>query len=187
MTDVTQGVKSVLEAMLKSGDLEGQALYAHIYNDPMIEKARGAAQAHNPEGFFYALGYPLQKLVDAVVTSEFPSNQNAQFLMANSRFIENHLDNIFSRFEGSPCSHDKTKTVIRAVMRFFTTQKPIEFDYTQEYTFHLPRKVLKDHDSIISFITGLHYLHYGNPDRYLVAMQNLLAQVAAAKAAEKTE
>lgn len=181
MTDDTKGIKSVLEAILRSGDLEGQALYAQIYDEPMIKEARAAAEAHNPEGFFFSLCYPLEKIVDAVVSAEFPHNQNAQFLMANTRFIENHLDKIFSRFEGSACSHDKTRTVIKAVLRFFITQKPIEFDYAQEYTFHLPKKVLKDHDSIISFITGLHYLHYGNPDRYLVAMKELIAQAAVSK------
>lgn len=187
MTDVTLGIKSVLEAMLQSSDREGQALYAQIYDEPMIQKAREAAQNQDSDGFFFALGYPLQKMVDAVIAGEFPSNQNAQFLMANSRFIECHLDRIFTRFEGSACSHDKTRAVMKAAMRFFTSAKPIEFDYTQEFTYHLPKKVLKDHDSIINFITSLNYLLYGNPDRYLVAMQNILAQMAAARAAEESE
>lgn len=186
MTDDNKGIKSVLEAMLLGSAKEGQALYAEIYDVPMIEKARKAAQAHNPDGFYFALGYPLQKIIDAVVESEFPHNDKAQFLMANSHFIESHLDKIFSRFEGSACSHDKTRTVIKHVLRFFTTKKPIEFDYNQEYTFHLPKKVLKDHDSIIAFITGLHHLYYGNSDHYLVALQGIIAQAAASKSAEKT-
>lgn len=187
MTDDNKAIKSVLEAMLLGSAREGQMLYAEIYDVPMIQKARAAAQAHNPDGFYFALGYPLQKIIDAVVESEFPRNENAQFLMANSHFIENHLDRIFTRFEGSACSHDKTRTVIKHLMRFFTTEKPIEFDYTQEYTFHLPKKVLKDHDSITAFVTSLHHLYYGNPDRYLVAMQSIIAQAAASKKAENTD
>lgn len=187
MTEKTQGIKAVLEALLKGGELEGQALYAQVYDEGIVQKAREAAQEGNPEGFFFAMVYPLQKLVNAVAEGEFPRNQNAQFLMANSHFIENHLDRLFSKFEGGACSHDKTKTVMKALLSFFITEKRIEFNYEGEYTFHLPKLVLKDHDSILAFFNGLHYLHYGNPDHYLVAMQEILAQVAASKVAAKSE
>jgi len=179
MTDDTKGIKSVLEAILRSGDLEGQALYAQIYDEPMIKEARAAAEAHNPEGFFFSLCYPLEKIVDAVVSAEFPHNQNAQFLMANARYLENHLDTIFTKFEGSACSHDKTKAVLHHLMNFFMLGKRIDFDYGQQYTYHLPKKVLKDHDSIIAMFDALHYLHYGNPDRYFKTYEGLLADAAA--------
>lgn len=187
MTDKTQGIKTVLEALLKGGQAEGQLLYAQIYDEEIIQKARNAAQSGNPERFFFALGYQLQKVIDAVVEGEFPQNQNAQFLMANAHFIESHLDKIFTKFEGMACSHDKTKTVMKALLRFFTTEKRIEFNYDGEYTYHLPKKVLRDHDSIIAYFTGLHHLYYGNPDRYLVAMQGIIVQAAAHKAASVGE
>lgn len=179
MPEKNQGITSVLNAMLESVSMEGAALYAQIYDEPMIAEAREHAQNHDFDRFFLSLGYPVQQMVDAVVEGEFPHNQNAQFLMANARYLENHLDSIFTKFEGSACSHDKTKAVLHHLMNFFMLGKRIEFNYGQQYTYHLPKKVLRDHDSIIAMFDALHYLHYGNPDRYFRAYEGLLADAAA--------
>lgn len=178
MTDVTKGIKTVLEAMLSSGLSENSALVAQFQDEPAIIEARKAAEEHDIDGFFFALPYPVSNLINGVIESTFPGNSDAQFLMANSRFLENHLDRIFSRFEGGACSHDKTRTVLQALLHHFVTKEPIKFNYDQEYTYGLPKIVLKDHDSIIEFFKGLEFLHYGIPDRYLKALQEITAPKA---------
>jgi hypothetical protein len=69
---------------------------------------------------------------------------------------------------------------MRALMRFFTTGEPISFNYDQEYTFGLPKKVLKSHDSIVQYVNSLHHLYYGNSDHYLNALFSIMGEHAAA-------
>lgn len=174
MTEKAESIKSVLDAMLKNISMEGMALYAEIYHEPMIVEARKHAQNLDPGSFHFSLCNPIQQMVDAVVEGEFPHNRNAQFLMAHSQFIEGHLDSIFTKFEGSACSHDKTRAVLAHLLMFFLQGKRVEFDYEQQYTFHLPKKVLKDHDSIIAMFEALHHFYYGSPERFLSAYQCLV-------------
>lgn len=180
MSEQENAIKSVLNALFSSVAAEGKSALEQVSEVPEVINARAAAKGLSPDQFFHSLPYKLNQLVDAILEAELPGNDNAQFLMANSNFVSNHLDRIFQKFEGSACSHDKTKTVMRALMRFFTTGQPISFNYEQEYTFGLPKKVLKSHDSIVQYFNGLHHLYYGNSDHYMMAVLNIMGEHAAA-------
>jgi hypothetical protein len=180
MSEQMESVKAVLNALLGGVEADGQSALQQVSEVPAVIEARAAAKALSLDTFYFALPYRLNQMVDAILEAELPGNGNAQFLMGNSSFVSNHLDEIFTKFEGSACSHDKTRTVLRGLMRFFTTEQPISFNYEQEYTFGLPKKVLKSHDSIVEYFKGLRHLFYGNPDYYLKAMQNIIAEHARA-------
>ncbi len=72
------------------------------------------------------------------------------------------------------CCADKTRTIIKRLIDFYENGIRIEFDYTQEYTFHLPKIIFKIHEDIIEFYEGLKFLqNTGNPLKYLNAIKNL--------------
>lgn len=185
MSDQKESIKSVLSAILDGAEKEGQSLLDSVAEDPMVQAARQEAQDKNPDGFYFAIQYPINNLVDAIVKEAIPNNHKAQFLMTHSDFVGSHLDKIFGKLDGNFFAHDKTKTVIRALMRFFTEGTEITFNYEQEYTFGLPQRVLKTHESIMAFFDGLHHMYYGTPDPYLIAMQGILGDHAAAVRAEE--
>lgn len=185
MKDQKEAIKSVLSSILAGAEKEGQSLLDAVADDPMVQAARQAAQNKNPDGFYFAFSYPIKNLAEAIVKEAIPGSHKAQFLMAHSDFVSAHFDKVFSKLDGKVCAHDKTKTVIRALMRFFTEGTEIAFNYEQEYTYGLPKRVLKTHESILAFFDGLHHMYYGTPDYYFIAMQNILAEHAAAVRAEE--
>lgn len=63
---------------------------------------------------------------------------------------------------------------MRALISFHKDGKPIQFNYDQEYTYHLPKRIFTAHDMIVEFATSLHSLFYGNPERYLSALQSVI-------------
>jgi hypothetical protein len=54
------------------------------------------------------------------------------------------------------------------------TENEISWDYSAEYTYHLPKQIFTTHSEIIEFFNGIHHLYYGNPDAYIKAMANSL-------------
>lgn len=175
MTNDSLGIKSILEALTSSSASESQALYAQIQDYSMVKQACEYARAFNPDRFHFALIYPLGQVVDAVLEGEFPGKRDAQFLMANVRFLGHHLDRIFDEYDGElGCRHDKTLFIQRSLMRFFVNGDRIEIDYAQESTYFLPKRVLNDHDSIVEFFGALQSLFYGNPARYIKALQSIM-------------
>lgn len=85
----------------------------------------------------------------------------------NYKMIELNLDNLFTKYETMCCSHDKTRTVLSHYFNYLLFDKEIHFDYNQEYTFHLPKKVLKTHDEVVGYISTLNSLSLGRIDEYV--------------------
>lgn len=92
------------------------------------------------------------------------------FLKEQEEFITHHLDYLFSTYEGSACSHDKTRTIIGRLTRFFESGVEIEFNYNEEYRYHMPKIILKTHEKIINAYKALESLFYGNPTKYLALL-----------------
>lgn len=166
----TSVIAATLNGLVESASNESRDMYSQLSNDPLVQQASEAVKKGDTDGFFFTLPYLVEQLITGIVEKELPNNPDAQFLMANSHFIECHMDKLFSRFEGMACSHDKTRTVMRELMRFFNTGQKIEFNFSQQYTFHLPTKVLNTHEKAVRYFKALQFIYYGNPDLYLQEM-----------------
>ena len=104
-------------------------------------------------------------------------NEEIRFIYMNYTYITNHFDFWFEKIEGSACSHDKTKTVIRKIINFYLYNEIINFDYNQEYTYHLPKKIFKGHDSIVNFYQSIKHLYYGKPNKYMTELLNIKNEI----------
>lgn len=91
-------------------------------------------------------------------------------LFVATSFFESHLTQLFTKFEGNYCCVDKARCVLSKVARFYFDGTRINFNNNQEFTFHVPDKILKDHDEVIEYIESLHNLYYGKPDKFLTLM-----------------
>lgn len=173
MTINSEDYTAVLSGILAAADKDNASAFATISENIAAKKALLAVQNGNPEDFWFLLAYPMQNLLDGAVAS-VTKNQYAAFLFKHYDFVESHLSKLFETKEGSPCSADKSRAVICGLAQHFLSGKEIEFNYSGEYTYHLPKLILTTHAEIIAFFEALVSLHHGNPKKYLTQIQLIL-------------
>ena len=105
--------------------------------------------------------------MDTILNGLSVTCNKSGFLVNNQDFLSNHLDFLFRHYEGASYSHDKTRTILRSLDRFFKDGIEIKFNYDQEYTYHLPKRILKNHEDIMLTYHALEDLFHGDPTKYL--------------------
>ena len=173
-TEINQSdISTVLTAIFNGVEEESKASFESVASIPSVKRAVVCVRNGNCTGFYFALMYPIRKMVNGLLAKELPNSPDAQFLLKNSRFIENHFKKLIEKLEGSACCADNTRTIMKELFRFLTTGKEITFDYTQEYTYHLPVLIFNTHDEIVVFFKALRHLHYGYPDQYIETLAKI--------------
>lgn len=124
--------------------------------------------------FFHALRKCDEEVVDGVVALTLgtaPEMAQARRLLNRTtwQFTYSHIKQLFSDKEGMACSADKGRTCMTALLRHLVHGTPIAFDYSGEYTFHLPAAVLKTQERLLAFQRALLSLQMGNPKDYFAA------------------
>ncbi len=160
-------IKEVLNFMadsIEQGNID-------LYNKLIDEKCFN--EIENVEKFYLGLIYPHEQFITGLIKSEISKNNDVVFILKNSQFIEHNFRYWIEKIEGSACCADKTRTILKRLVEFYKNNTTIEFDYSAEYTFHLPKVIFKTHESIVEFYEGVKNLHYGNPTRYLNALKSL--------------
>jgi hypothetical protein len=113
----------------------------------------------------------LDDIVSAVLLSKGINNKLATFVLTRARVIERNIESLIRQYEGRVCCVDKSRTIMRAIIRHLCHDEPISFNYQAQYTFHYPRIVFTDQDSIMAFVEGLYRLEYGTSMDFLLALQ----------------
>lgn len=121
----------------------------------------------NYEDFYIQLVRPAEKYLSGFIRTEISTNRDMDFFLRKSNFIENNFKHWIVRKEGSPCSSDKSRTIMKSLFNYFKNNEEIIFNLEQEYTYHIPKKVFNNHSDIIEFFKSLHHMYYGNPEYYL--------------------
>lgn len=165
-----EGLTNFLDTFSDSIDKENVELYKKlIKNAPMLNFSLDSY-----EEFFYAVLYPFDKFVEGLIRSEICNNDDIIFIYKNSNFIEHHFDMVIESREGGCCCADKSRTIIRSLIRHFRTDTEIVFDYGQEYTYQLPETVFTKHRDIVSFYEAIKALYYGNSIEYLKCLKEIM-------------
>lgn len=160
-------VKNVLDGILSSIDNENQFNYSLVESLPVMQDAVKNIKENNCEMFYLSLIYPINKVIDGLLSKEIPQSSEARFLFKNSRFVEDHFEYLIQKFEGHACCADKSSMIVGSLAKSLKTGTEIVFDYDQEYTYHLPKKIFKTHDEIMRFFKALQSLFYGKSDLYI--------------------
>jgi len=162
-------IKEVLNLMCDSIDQAEIDLYNKLIDGKCFDKIGDINE------FYLGLIRPHEQFISGLIRSELSQNRDVVFILQNSQFIENNYRYWIERIEGTACCADKSRTILRNLLDFYKLDKRIDFDYTQEYTFHLPKVIFKTHESIIEFYEGVKRLKYGNPTKYLISLQFLIS------------
>ena len=166
MSKTENALKDLFGALIASGEKESAELAEKLVGAGVISPER-IEKIQSVEEFYFALIYPYNKFLDGFVAIRFNGDRKARWLFTHHGYIENHFQKIIIQHEGSPCCADKSKTIVESIARFLLKGTEIVWDYSQEYTFHLPKKVFATHSSIIDFYDALVSLYYGNNEKYL--------------------
>lgn len=167
---MSEEIKQVLDGLLSSINQDNENEYQTVAEQDEFQKAKESIENNDIDGFFYSLIYPFQNQVRGLLTIELPKMHQAQFLYQQCEFVECNIKRLFEDIEGSACCADKSRTVMRQLLVFFKTGKEIVFNYEQEYTYHLPKKVLNTHTEIVNFFMALYRLYYGQSKEYIIMM-----------------
>jgi hypothetical protein len=172
-TPDTKAIHTIFDSLAKAQGIENIALY-----DTFKERLSEGAM-NNPENFYFAVIYPHEKFVRGLVQQVFQtSDGDLLFLYVHGQYLDQHLEKLFERLEGRASCADKARTCLGALASAFRSGEPKEFDYTGEYTFHLPKTILRTHSERVDFFNALKNLYYGRPDEYLQQLQAFMQPAA---------
>lgn len=164
-----QGIQATLSALMGTIDAESVALFHRIFEGQDLKNVEQALKTGRPDIFDIRFNYPVRRVTNGLVQAFLGRNRDLAFLYEKADFVEMHLKRRFDHIEGMPCCADKARTVLRALARHFADEagRPIQFNYAQEITYHLPQKILRTHDEIITFFNALKGLYYGRFEPYV--------------------
>jgi hypothetical protein len=174
MSATKEGIETVVNGILAFAATEDAQAFNAVASNEVVKRALEHANEGRFEEFDFELLHPFEQVVDGLLAGITNSNE-AQFLLKHSSFVESHFNRLIEKYEGSPCCSDKSRTIMQSLIHFHIDGKPIQFNYGQEYTYHLPKRIFTTHDMIVEFATSLHHLFYGNPEKYLNALQGVIA------------
>ncbi len=174
-TEIAMGLKSLFTGLANMAQAEEAESYeTYKYNQAFVQAA-SYAKDNNFEAFDYLFLHEIEKPINGLLESICESD-DFTFLMLHGHDIEVHFAHFIKQFEGTACNADKSRTIIRSLLKHFRTGDDIKFNYDAEFTYHLPNTIFKTHDDIIEFYKGLRKLIItGNPDAYLLALQVIMA------------
>lgn len=97
----------------------------------------------------------------------------AVFLLNQYAFVDAHFTALIKQYEGWACSADKVRTITNRLLKHLVLGTPIEWNYNQEYTYHLPKEIFTTQEQVIEFFDSLYFFYYGRSDKFLAFMEKL--------------
>jgi len=170
--DTSESIKRVMERLAASFETETRDAYMAVADTKEAKLAAEAIKNMNGEEFQYHAAYPYEQIAKGVILSETNSTE-AQFIFMNYNYVERHFRFWIEAVEGGACSADKSRWVVKSLLRHFMSGTEIKPDYEQKYTYHLPKKIFTNEAEVIDFFTGIHGLNYGRPGKYLKCVADL--------------
>ncbi len=167
-------LESVINSIVSAASKENLDLFLALSSNKSIDKAVENVKRCDGGDFYFGLTRPIEKVVDGLL-STVTENRSAKFILKHYMFVEGHILTLIKQHEGNACSADKSRTIVRKALNFYINGKEIEFDYNAEYTYHLPKKIFKTHDEIVSFIDALNSLYHGRSILYIKYLADTIA------------
>ncbi len=164
-------IKEFLEAFSHELEKDQIKFFEKIIDNSKIKEFNG------PEEFYHVMIYPWDKFVSGFLKSCVHPSNEVGFIYHQWNYLYNHFTELFRQFEGMVCCADKARTVLNKTLLFFTVGEKIKFDYEGEYTFHLPKRIFKEHEQIINYYEGLRDMFFGRPLKYLENLEQLAQYV----------
>lgn len=101
------------------------------------------------------------------------SLNKAVFLLNQYAFVDAHFTALIKQYEGWACSADKVRTITNRLLKHLVLGNPIEWNYNQEYTYHLPKEIFTNQEQVLEFFDSLYFFYYGRTEKFLTFMGKL--------------
>jgi hypothetical protein len=177
-SELNGAISDVVQGLLNASRQEALQAALALMEDVAIQKALMLANEGDMAGFEQTLLRPMEKTIEGVLHLAVPNNHPVQFLLRHYGFISRHFRSIIEKREGNTCCADKTRFIMRSLMKFYQTGAEIQLNREQQYIFHLPTVVFTTHDAIVAFFEAVQALHYGEGAKYLKQMALLTVPAA---------
>jgi hypothetical protein len=174
--DIGPAIGELLKEIGERMDVEDASVLAKSGANRLLEGAREDLKAKDAEAFRSSMIHPIERVVRALLKEAFPNSSEARFIFAEYRFLQLHFRNLFQEYEGSACCADKSRFVIRRLVRYFLDGERIEFEPGTHYA--NPARILASHEEIVDAFQALYRLHSGD----LRPVADLVARLEAKRA-----
>lgn len=161
---------SIFTSLLAAGNADAELAYELIKDHPAVASTAGAAARGDVAAFRFGLPQAFDQVIEGLLLQVLPASAEARFLLKNSGFVESQVRARIEAAEGYGCVADKTRFVMRSLLAFFQTGREISFNRNQQYTFHLPTRVLLTHQEVLEFFHAVRQLYHGNPAPYVAVL-----------------
>lgn len=175
---IADALSSVIDGFMDQirGD---RAKNADLISSDEIRKGLMYLREGDLDAFSALVCYPLDAAIEGLVDSVIPANANhrAAFFVINYDYFSHHFTKLITKYEGSACCADKSRTVLRGVLRYLVSGDRIVFNYDGEYTYHLPKKIFREHEQIMELFDALYFFYFGDSTKYISFMSKFLMSV----------
>ena len=166
-------LENMFASMLDSFDKGDVDKVKSVYPESILSEYKESLE-NSPAMFSRLMESHKNGILLTIMPKEQLSNHNLKLFYQHYDFIENNFKSVINMKEGMPCSADKSKWVMENLEHYLKTNEERNPDYSQDFTFHLPKKVLNDTQTIYSFFKALMQFYYGNSKEYFVLYHQLM-------------
>jgi hypothetical protein len=135
------------------------------------------SQITSPDDFNMLFYYPLKEIVEAAVCQHSGrilkdrESSRASFIINNYEFVENNIEKIIVKFDGSTCSADKSGCITHRLFRHFVFNEEINV-VKEEKAFWIPNFWNDEKGAEwLELLEALIGLYYGDSVKYLLFMK----------------
>lgn len=184
MEEVIEAIGQAFRREAEEEHAESCAKYIEKYGKQLLD----------PEAFHALVSFDSEEMQELLILNLLNGEQVAKgvqytdeqlhqlaFLYENYQYLENHLDKLFEKYEGVPCSTDKTRYILGLYRNEIITGHPQSF--STETNYWIPK--MGSAEAWLSFTKSLPGLYAGDADDYLKAREGLLVELERALQAKK--
>lgn len=165
-------MKHVLEGMFSSIQDEQNNKAKEVLGEAYM-RIIGDEKMKNPEHFNIVVAYDAQNVVDSLASLITENmGKGSDFYFSHYDFVENHISRLCTAREGSSCSTDKARHIIRLYLKYLETGAIPTIDI-KKGDYWKPK--FGNGEEWMEFCESLHHLYYGNSAKYFVSYKNLVS------------
>jgi len=168
--DIKNTIKNVIQGLLDATEAEAKDTELYKFILGKIEKA--TLGIDDPEDFYYRIMYDFNNVLDAAVSSA-PSTNDwlVKSIFLDYAFFDNHLTKFCETLEGPAYSTDKSRYLLKCVVKCRINGGRIQLHPCPE-NFHHPKT--GNWEMWLKYVEGVGRLRHGDPGPYLKAYKNLI-------------
>ncbi len=138
---------------------------------PELVKSIGDVTNKTPEDFNLEVFYPLDGIIRNSISKKLNKPAYSKevnsvvFIYTNYQYVEGHLNNIIKTKEGLACHVDKSRWLVNAIYKYYTTGKKIDMTIDDKCYW-------KPHfwtaEIWLEFFEAIKHLYFGNYNQYMM-------------------